>query len=174
MFLFLSLPRSAFLSFHQKIIQKCPPQHIPLIKSLPVAPGLAVWHDMQGPSDPAPAYPPSSLTSLHSPPAISAAIILNYLAPHTSLHSPPGISAAIILNYLAPHKCRFLPCFLILLLHALLQTRIWWPHDPLFCVMTQSSLGSCKSEKAIHIDSGIFCNYYHVFHHCKIIQFSGL
>ena len=153
MFLFLSLPRSAFLSFHQKIIQKCPPQHIPLIKSLPVAPGLAVWHDMQGPSDPAPAYPPSSLTSLHS---------------------PPGISAAIILNYLAPHKCRFLPCFLILLLHALLQTRIWWPHDPLFCVMTQSSLGSCKSEKAIHIDSGIFCNYYHVFHHCKIIQFSGL
>lgn len=77
----------------------------------------------------------------------------------TSHHSPPGISAAIILNYLAPHKCRFLPYFLILPLHTLLlQTRIWWPHDPFFCMMTQSSLGSCKSEKPLILTQESFAN----------------
>ena len=44
-FLFLSFPRGAFLTFHQKIIQKCPPQHIPLIKSSSGSRfGSLAWH----------------------------------------------------------------------------------------------------------------------------------
>lgn len=93
-FLFLSLPRSAFLTFCLKIIQKCLSQHIPMIKSLPVAPVLAVWHDMQGLSDPAPACP-----SPHS--HLSPLFSRNLCCHHPELFGTPQMPFSPLLSDLA-------------------------------------------------------------------------